>query len=493
MANKNIFLGLILLFLLGCFLSLSSQKKENDMQACRVKVFLTSPAPGERLAQKADCKFAYYPQPEEDEAVVFIDEKVTFQTCLGMGAAFTDASAETYDKLPAELQEEIMRAYFDPQSGIGYNLGRIPIHSSDFSSSSFTYVKENDKELKTFTVDRDLKYRIPFIKKALARANRPVILFASPWSPPAWMKTNNNMLLGGKLKPDMRQPWANYYVKFINEYEQLGIPIWGLTVQNEPMSPQRWESCLFTAEEERDFVKNHLGPTLHRNNLQNKKLMIWDHNRGLLYQRAKVVYDDPEAAKYVWGAGFHWYMGDHFDNVRMVHDAFPQKNLLFTEGCFYPFDWQKITDWNWGEKYAKSIINDFNNWAVGWTDWNLLVDEKGGPNHVKNYCYAPIVADTKNGKLHYMNSFYYIGHFSKFIRPGAWRIACSSVLDELSATAFKNPDGSLVTVVLNAGEKPMVLKLWFEAHIACVQLPAHGIVTLVIDNSDELKPGDKRS
>ena len=471
---------LIFILILGCVLPFSHTNSQHNNQASRkVKVFITSKNTNDRISEKEDLAFNHYPQPEEDEAVVFIDDSKTFQTYLGMGGAFTDASAETFYKLPKNIQEQIIKAYFDPIDGIGYNLGRISIHSCDFSSSSFTYVKENDKELTSFSITHDLAFRIPFIKQAQEKSNNGITFFASPWSPPAWMKTNNNMLRGGKLKPEMSQTWANYYIKFVNEYEKRGIPIWGLTVQNEPMSPQRWESCTFTAEEERDFVKNYLGPTLWKNNLKRVKLMIWDHNRGLIYQRAKVVYDDPEASKYVWGAGFHWYMGDHFDNVRLVHDAYPDKELLFTEGCLYPFDSTKVNDWQWGEVYAKSIINDFNNWSVGWTDWNLILDENGGPNHVKNFCYAPVIANVKKGTVQYMNSFYYIGHFSKFIKPGARRIACSSVLDEIIATSFKNPNGEIVTIALNSTSKSYNFKLWHNSKVVEIQLPENTIVTLV--------------
>jgi glucosylceramidase len=267
-------------------------------------------------------------------------------------------------------------------------------------------------------------------------------------------------------------------VRFIEEYGKNGVPIWGLTVQNEPMAVQTWESCIYTAEEERDFVKHHLGPALHRAGLEDVKVMIWDHNRGLLYQRAMVTLEDPEAAKYVWGTAFHWYVGDHFDNMRLVHDAFPSKKLLFSEGCHGPFKWDEIGEWSTGEMYGRSIIHDINGWSSGWTDWNILLDETGGPNHVKNFCFAPIIADTRDGSLHYMSSYYYIGHFSRFVRPGARRVACSSTSDDLFATAFVNPDGGKVTVVMNPTDKAMDYQVWTERHIARSSLPAHSIATL---------------
>ena len=374
-----------------------------------------------------------------------------------------------------------MRAYFDPQAGIGYTLGRTHINSCDFSSESYTYVKDGDKQLDSFDIAHDLKYRIPFIKAAMAEAGNHFTLYASPWSPPGWMKDSGDMLHGGKLKPEYYESWARYYGKFIHAYEKEGIPIWGLTVQNEPLANQSWESCIYTGEEERDFIKNYLGPALRDAGLKGKKIIVWDHNRSFLYQRASVVLDDPAAAKYVWGVGFHWYVGDNFENVKRVKEAYPQTHLLFTEACNYPFDFSKINDWQWGELYGKSMINDFNNGAEGWTDWNVLLDEKGGPNHVQNFCFAPVHADTKTGELYYLNAYYYIGHFSKFIRPGAKRIISSSSTDSLQTTAFLNPDGKIAVVVLNLSDQALSFNLQLGGKAARTSSPAHSIITMVID------------
>jgi glucosylceramidase len=446
----------------------------------RAEVFLTAKGTSQRLERVGQFTFADKGQPAQEEATVFLDASRTGQTILGIGGALTDASAETFAKLPADKQDEIIRAYFDPQKGIGYSLGRTHINSCDFSSVMYTYVKENDRELASFSIAQDLKCRIPFIKRAMAAAGSEFSLFVSPWSPPAWMKSNRDMLHGGELLADCRPIWAAYFGKFIKAYEKEGVPIWGLTVQNEPMATQTWESCIYTAEQERDFVKNHLGPELQRAGLGDKKIVIWDHNRDLMYQRAKVVLDDPEAARYVWGVGFHWYVGDHFENVARVHEAFPNAGLLFTEGCNYPYNEKKTGDWNWGENYGKSLIEDLNNGAAGWTDWNVLLDEKGGPNHVNNFCYAPVHADTRTGKLTYMNSYYYLGHFSKFIRPGAKRIICSSTQDDIKATAFLNRDGTLAVVAMNLSEKTVPLFLWMDGKAVKVNSPARSILTAVL-------------
>lgn len=444
-----------------------------------VSVYVTAKNTGQRLAKSADLQFVPMPQPGEKQQCVFVDSTKTFQTLLGIGGALTDASAETFYKLPKARQQEVLRAYFDPEQGIGYTLGRTHINSCDFSSESYTYVKDGDKELASFDIAHDRKFRIPFIKEVLATAGKDFTLFASPWSPPAWMKSNDNMLHGGSLKTDCYDVWANYFVKFIKAYESEGIPIWGMTVQNEPMANQIWESCIYTAQEERDFVKDHLGPALQSSGLADKKILVWDHNRTMMYQRAQGILDDPAAAKYVWGVAFHWYVNDTFDNVKRVKEAYPNVNVMLTEGCIGPFKMRKIHDWQFGETYAKSMINDFNNGAVGWTDWNVLLDEKGGPNHVNNFCYAPIHGDTRTGKLYYLNSYYYIGQFSKFIRPGARRIISSPMVDNLLTTAFLNPDGKVAVVVLNVSGKEQPFFLWADGKGAQTSSPAHSIMTMI--------------
>src|SRR5438132_4107004 len=342
---------------------------ELDRIAAReVAVYTTADKTNYRLSSTDKLTFKPMGQPLETQICVFVDPSKRAQTILGVGGALTDASAEVFAKLPPARQREFMEAYFDANKGIGYTLGRTNIHSCDFSSASYTYVNEGDKELKSFSVNHDKQFRIPFIKQALATAGGKFSLFGSPWSPPAFMKTNNDMLHGGKLKPEFHQSWANYYTKFIKAYEREGIPVWGITIQNEPMATQTWESCIYTAEEERDFLRDFLGPTMKRAGLGEKNIIAWDHNRDLIYQRVSTILKDPKAAKDVWGIGYHWYEpwsgGEAmFDNVKLVHESFPGKNLIFTEGCSDSFNAQRLTDWNLGELYGRSMINDFNGGA----------------------------------------------------------------------------------------------------------------------------------
>ncbi len=449
-----------------------------------IQVFTTAENTDLRLTSTNNLNFIPSQQPVESEISVFVNPTQSFQNFMGIGGAITDASAEVFAKLSAAKQAELLTAYYDKKNGIGYSLLRTSIHSSDFASESYTYIQEGDQELKTFSIDHDKTYRIPMIKRAIQSAGGNLLLYASPWSPPSFMKSNKTMLKGGTLLPEFYQAWANYYTKFVKAYEKEGMPIWGITIQNEPMATQTWESCLFTADAERNFLKNYLGPTMQKEGLSSKKIVVWDHNRDLMNQRATVIFDDPEAAKYAWGMGFHWYetwSGGQpmFDNVRKVHEAYPSKNLLFTEGCVERFDAKKYQFWGNAERYGTSMINDFNNGTVGWTDWNILLDENGGPNHKGNFCFAPIHADIKTGELIYTPSYYYIGHFSKFIRPDAKRISTASSRSNLLSTTFKNLDGSFVTVVMNSSSDKIKYNLILGTEKTLVEIPPHAIQTLV--------------
>ncbi len=484
---KNISTFLIIILLTS---ACSSQKeilntsKNATNHSEKIIIYTTADSTNLRLTQTGTLEFKPSIQPLETEVCVFVNPQKSFQTFLGIGSALTDASAEVFAKLSKEKQQEFLTSYFDKEKGIGYTLARTNIHSCDFSSGSYTYIEEGDKELITFSVDHDRQFRIPFIKQAIQSAGGNLTLYASPWSPPAFMKDNNNMLRGGKLLPDYYQSWANYFVKFINAYEKEGIPVWGVTIQNEPMAIQRWESCIFTAEEERDFLKKYLGPTFVKEGLSDKKIIVWDHNRDLMNHRANTIFNDPDAAKYAWGLGFHWYESwtggkPMFENVDEIYQSFPSKNLLFTEGCADSFNPHKYFFWPNAERYGQSMINDFNNGTVGWTDWNILLDETGGPNHVQNFCFAPVHADTRTGELIYTPSYYYIGHFSKFIRPGAKRISTVVSRSQLLSTTFRNEDGSMVTIVMNQSDLKINYKLFTDSQMVEIEILPHSIQTLI--------------
>ncbi len=447
-------------------------------------VYTTADSTEYRLTKTGTLAFSAAQQPLETEIAVFVNPDKRYQSFMGIGAAVTDAAAEVYAALPEARKQELLKKYFDTQEGIGYNLLRTTIHSCDFSSASYTYVEEGDRELKSFSIAHDQAYRIPMIKQILSATDHEVICYASPWSPPAFMKDNGSMLKGGKLLAEYAPAWAMYYARFIKAYAAEGIPVWGISVQNEPMATQRWESCIYTAEEERDFLKDHLGPTLEKEGLKDVRIIVWDHNRDLIHQRVNVILGDPEAARFVWGIGFHWYEtwtgGDPmFANVGEVHASYPDRHLIFTEGCNEKFDSTRYQYWPNAERYGRSMIQDFNQGTEAWTDWNILLDQAGGPNHVGNWCFAPVHADTRTGQLIYTPSYYYIGHFSRFIRPGAVRLSTTASRSALMATTFLNVDGRAATVVMNPGGAAIHYKLFVGMQVVEQDIPAHAIQTIV--------------
>ncbi|MCL7754773.1 glycoside hydrolase family 30 protein [Polaribacter sp. Z022] len=460
-----------------------NQKTTKSFANKKVAIYTTAKDTELRLSLTDEIVFTKSNQPKETEVSVFVNPEKSFQEFLGIGGAITDASSEVFSKLSKDKQDEFLKAYYS-EEGINYNIIRTSIHSSDFGLGSHTYIEEGDVDLKTFSIEKDKQKRIPLIKKAQALIKEDLVFYASPWSPPAFMKSNNHMLQGGKLLPKYYQAWANYFVKFIKAYEEEGIPVWGVTIQNEPMAVQRWESCIYTAEEERDFLKNNLGPTFEKNGFADKNIVVWDHNRDLISHRANTIFEDKEAMKYAWGIGFHWYEtwtgGDpKYDNLKNIKESFPTKNLLFTEGCQEKFDANEYQRWSNAERYGNSMINDFNSGTVGWTDWNILLNENGGPNHVQNFCFAPIHANTQTNELIYTPSYYYIGHFSKFIEKGAVRISTTTSRSTIESTSFKNTDGSMVTVLMNKTNEKIKCNILVNESSITLKILPHSMQTLV--------------
>ncbi|WP_270182698.1 glycoside hydrolase family 30 protein [Alkalihalobacillus sp. CinArs1] len=431
---------------------------------------------GDRLQEKEPVSFSSAVSPSAVD--ISINPDKTFQTIVGFGGAFTEAAAYSLSLISKEKRQEILHNYFDPEEGLGYRLGRTHINSCDFSLENYTYVEEGDTSLESFSIDREKELVIPLIKDAAKIAGENITIVSSPWSPPHWMKSNKEMNHGGSLLKEYMPVWAEYYVKYIEAMEDEGIPIWGITIQNEPEAKQVWDSCLYTAEDERDFIKDHLGPTLQKHGKSDLKVIIWDHNRDVVYERAKTVLSDQEAAKYVWGTGLHWYVSEEFENLSKVHHAFPNKHLIFTEGCIE--GGVQLGAWHTGERYARNIMGDINNYLEAWIDWNIVLNEEGGPNHVGNYCDAPVIVDTKKDEVHYNSSFYYIGHFSKYVKPGAVRIDHTKSSNLIQSSTFRNPSGEIVVVMMNQGDESVAVNIDLNSEKFSVEMPRHSISTFLI-------------
>jgi glucosylceramidase len=450
------------------------------------QIYTTAQGSSRRFAAQASGSPRAATQPMETETAVFVDTRKQFQEVFGFGGAVTDATAEVYAKLQPDQQKAFLAAYFDPKQGLGYSILRTTIHSSDFSSASYTYVKDGDRTLDSFSIEHDMKYRVPLMRQSLAAGasyGTRMRTFASPWSAPAWMKSNGSMLGGGSLLPAYRDLWAQYVVRFVKAYEKAGIPLWGLSIQNEPMAKQTWESMIFTADEETRFLGDHLGPALKAAGLGDKKVIVWDHNRDLLPQRAATILSDPKARPYIWGVGYHWYetwakgMPMH-RNLAAVHEAYPDVPLLLTESSVEKFDASQMQSWANGERYGSEILADLNAGSSGWVDWNMLLDSRGGPNHVGNYCFALLHA-SDDGQLVFTPSYAYMGHFTRYIRPQARRVSAATSRSTLDATAFRNADGSLAVVVLNQTDKAQRYRLVVDGAEVEVDIPAHAIQTAV--------------
>ncbi len=411
--------------------------------------------------------------------VINVYPECHYQKIRGFGGAFTESSGYNLTRLPEAVQEEVIKAYFG-QEGLRYNLGRTHINSCDFALGNYAYDEdEEDVSFEKFDIGRDKKYILPMIARAKDAAGEEIELLASPWSPPAYMKTNGEMNHGGKLKEEYRARWAEYIAHFLKEYKSAGVPVSMITVQNEPMAVQTWDSCIYEAEEEMVFVRDYLGPTLEREGLSDVQIFVWDHNKEILFERANGVLSDEKAAKYTAGVAFHWYSGDHFEAVSLVREKYPDKELIFTEGCVEYSRFADSSEVAKAEMYAHDILGNLLAGTNGYLDWNLLLDELGGPNHVKNYCAAPIMCDTAKGTMEKRLSYYYIGHFSRYIRRGAVRLATTRFTDKIEAVAFENSDGSRVTVLMNRTGEDIWLSLREGEEGISFVVKAHSILTVL--------------
>lgn len=383
---------------------------------------------------------------DENRVNIQVNQDDVKQTLVGFGGAFTEAAAATYHRATPEIQQQIIKMYFDEEEGLGYELGRMTINSCDFSLSNYTYIKAREQTLKTFSIHRELKHVVPMIKDAMKYAKN-LEMKAAPWSPPRHMKSNNDMNYGGKLLKAYYDFWANYLIKYIEVMKEQGIDIEYLSIQNEPEAVQVWDSCVYTPEEMADFVKI-LGPKLKKKNID-VKIVVLDHNRDILEKWATSFANDEEALKYTWGLGIHWYVSEDFEALSRAKQIAPSLEILFTEGCIE--GGPRPYDISTGERYARNIIGDLNHGCVGFIDWNLLLNKQGGPNHVGNYCDAPMLL--ANNELIVNSSYYYIGHFAKYLRRGS-KILSSSVDDsKLQVLAGINPKGQKIVIIVNPNDE----------------------------------------
>ena len=419
----------------------------------------------------------------ENELIIIYPE-VTYQEIIGFGGAFTEAAGYCFSKLPQDRQNQFIDDYFS-EEGNNYTLCRTHIGSCDFCLDTYSY--SNNEALSDFNIDRDKKFIIPMMKKAFEK-NKDIKMVASPWSPPAFMKSNKKLKHGGKLLDKYKKLWAEYLVKYLTAYKQEGINIDYMTIQNEPKAAQFWESCQYTAKEEQELIKNNIAPALKNNNIDTK-LLIWDHNKERVVYRAKEIFDDPEVKDMVAGIGYHYYSGDYFENVKTFKEIYPDKLAIHTEGCTgYERLWlrkrrRRVPN---AEIYAHDIIGDLNNGANGYIDWNMMLDYHGGPTHIHNQCNSPIMLNKKGNDYNKNLPYYYIGHFSRFIKPGAKRIAFAKYTSDLVVTSFINTDNTIAVVIMNRNKHGKHINLCLDQKIYKDHIDGHSIVTLILGTDSKI-------
>ena len=456
----------------------------------KIRVIETHLASGMKLEEMPEISFRKDKEgPEgQEEKILNVYDEVQYQEILGFGGAFTEATALNLRRVDPQMRDKVLELYFDPEKGIGYNFCRSTINSCDFSEDFYSYDDvEGDFALEHFDIAHDKETIIPAIKDAMKIAEN-LKIYASPWSPPAWMKTNGKMSKGGKLKKECWEVWAKYVARFLQEYQKEGVSIWGVTVQNEAKAEQGWESCFYTAGEERDYVTGYLKPTFEKTGLGDRKIFFWDHNKERVVDRALETLCSQRARDCFDGMAVHWYSGDHFSALNIAHELFPEKYLIASEQC----TGKGKTPEQSGERYAHDIIGDLNNWVNAWVDWNMFLNEDGGPDHWLEEQRAsgwskekiwvgesPIVYDRKKKELDIRSSYYYMGHFSKYIRPGAKRIGSSVYDPNLETCAFLNKNGSIVCVVLNRKAEDRKISLRYKQELADYSVKAHSIVTFL--------------
>ena len=415
-----------------------------------------------------------YPfQPDAQEVenqVVNLYPQVTFQTFEGFGGAITDAAGYVYSLMNKEQKRQVVETYFSPEQ-MRYGLVRIHMDSCDFSTEMYEAMSDpQDRELKSFSFARTEKYILPMLADAQKAAGRPLKLMLSPWLPPAFMKTNNSRVGGGCLKPEYRDLWAEYICRYIEEFQKRGYQVQRISLQDEPKAVQTWDSCIFTAEDEKVFLRDHLHLALAAHGLDSIEVFIWDHNKERLYERVCGTVDET-TKDMVTGAAFHWYSGDHFDALDLVRQQYPNLKLITSESCIEYRFLDKGAVFDNAAKLAHELIGDLNHGICAFYDWNILLDEQGGPNHVGNWCHAAFLYDRKEKVLYpqLIQQYYY--HFAYFIAPGAKRIAVSKYTDKLEVTAFQNPSGTIAVVMFNKGKNPIAVNLRLDGQLHQQLLP----------------------
>lgn len=464
----------LLLILMVLFApSLLFAKSNKKQKQTKVEMWLTDPAQ-QVLFQKQNELWAKQPAANPSETIV-IDTKQSFQSIDGFGFCLTGGSARLLNEMQPEKRAQLLRELFATDgNNIGTSYLRLSIGASDLSDSVFTYndlpAGETDVEMERFSIEVEKVYLLPVLKEILA-INPNMLIMGSPWTPPVWMKTNNNSK-GGSLKPEYYDAYARYFVKYIQAMAAEGIRIDAITVQNEPLHPGNNPSLLMPADEQAAFIKQSLGPIFQQEGIDTK-IVIYDHNADRPDYPISIL-NDPEAKKYIDGSAFHLY-GGKIDALSEVHKAHPDRHLYFTEQWVgAPGNLPGDLVWHTREL----IIGGTRNWCRNVLEWNLAADSQNKP-HTPGGCTQCLGAVTIDGNEVSRNPAYYIiAHAAKFARPGAKRVH-SNIPNGLPNVAFQNTDGSEVLVVVNDSSTPRTFQIQWKNEKTTSILNAGAVATYV--------------
>ncbi|CAG9854467.1 unnamed protein product [Phyllotreta striolata] len=401
-------------------------------------------------------------QNNNKSITITIDQSVKYQSILGWGGAFSDSTGINIKSLNENLQNELLRSYFSDE-GLEYNLGRVPIGGTDFSTRGYTYLDtlddndyNEDPLLTGFKLaEEDFLYKIPLIKEAQKLSDN-LLLLGSCWTSPKWMKENRDYNgVFGYLRKEMYRPWANYYVKFLDAYRNQNVSFWGITTGNEiyfALTLRDIPGILWTPEEMKHWLRWHFGPTIRNSSYSDIKILANDDNRPLLTHSLSTLFSDKINLEYIDGAAIHWYFDTKYNafNLEETHREYPDKFMLYTEACnFAQNNRASLGNWQNAEKYANNIIENLNNWVVGWMEWNMALDLNGGPTYINNSVESSITVNASGQEFFKQPSYYAIGHFSKFLPRDSVRIYSSRCDPDLEIVALKRPDGGVAVIILN--------------------------------------------
>ncbi len=410
--------------------------------------------------------------PDAQAGTIEIDATKKFQSILGFGGAFTDASCYLFSQMEPEQRQRLLEELVGP-SGLRLSVGRTCIGSSDYSRNAYSFddATTPDPGLKNFSIAHDRDYILPILREAQL-TNPELFLFSAPWSPPGWMKSNNS-LLGGSMRKQYLAAYAQYFVKFLEGYKAEGISIKAVTSQNEVDTDQdgRMPASLWGQEYEAGFIKEFLGPALRKASLDTK-IWLLDHNYNL-WGRVLDQLSDPDLAQYVDGVAWHGYVGTP-DAMTKVHNAFPDKGTYWTEGGPDVVAPDYTTDW---AKWSGTFAGILKNWARCIVAWNFVLDEKGNPNIGPFSCGGLVTVDSKTQRVTRSGQYWAFAHYSKAVQRGARVLATKTNLDGIEHVAFANPYGDYVLVLTNQGAAREI-DCKFEGKFLHLKLPQDSVVTI---------------